>query len=318
MCLPEGVGGSGNPSRFTALVGWLATKAGWKFLQERVGKPNPISALDGATIAIQGVGNVGFNLIDILTEGEPRIKKILIADNVHAQIENVQKLLQRKGKADLLEIRGAEDPLANGNKSTPEEVAAIKARLQSPENEETYILYSQCDVLVPAAVGNVIYEQNVDFLNCKVIVPIANNAYSDNDSIGGKIWERNIVDVVEGNVNWGGATVAASELYGYDEDHVIRWCEEKVYSETLQLLKASQTENVPPWEIKKREAEERFKEPHPTVKVAREGKFIVDISKEFNEWIKEKWLRNATSVGPDKFAKHVSQITQSYLNSDVT
>ena len=46
MCLPETVGGSGNPSRFTALVGWLATKAGWEFL---TGK----NSLDGLTIAIR-------------------------------------------------------------------------------------------------------------------------------------------------------------------------------------------------------------------------------------------------------------------------
>lgn len=319
MCLPEGVSGSGNPSRFTALVGWLAAKAGWQFRQERAGAAGT-DRLDGVTVAIQGVGNVGLNLVDILTEGEPGLKKILIADTDETQIENVRKLLLRKGKAQLLERRGAKDPIPDWDKATPEEVADARESLQGEEGENTYILYSECDILVPAAVGKVIVANpkntaanNVGLLNCKVIVPIANNAYSDNDLIGRMIWERGITDVVEGNVNWGGATVAASELYGYDEDHVIEWCIKKIYDDTLKLLARSESEGVPPWVIKKREAEENIKEPHPVVKTAREGRFIVDISEGFPEWIKRKWLPGVTSVGPDEYATYVGRMAAAYL-----
>jgi isoleucyl-tRNA synthetase len=314
MCLPEGVGGSGNPSRFTALVGWLAAKAGWKFWSERGRVAEAGSALDGVTVAIQGVGNVGYNLIDILTEGEPRLKKILVADKSAGQIENVVKLLHRKGKADLLEIRGWRDPLLKGDRVDPGAAGALKERRDQPEDDKTYILYSECDILVPAAMGKVVYPENVEHLRCKVIVPIANNAYTDNDAVGRGIWERGIVDVVEGNVNWGGATVAATEIYGYDEDHVIEWCLEKVYRDTIGLLCEATKRGVPPWEVKKQEAEERMKEPHPIVRAARSYKFIGDVSENFATWITSKWLRNITGLGTDKYAEHVARKASDYLS----
>lgn len=312
MCLPEGVGGGGNPSRFTSLVGWLAARAGWKFWSERERGGESPADLAGVTVAVQGVGNVGYNLIDILTEGEPGLKKILIADTEATQIEAVRKLLRRKGKEHLLELRSAQDPLPRQG-ATPEQVAAVRGEMASPEDEGTYVLYSACDILVPAAVGDVIRGHNVGLLNCKVIVPIANNAYHDNDVIGRMIWERKIVDVVEGNVNWGGATVAASELYGYDEEHVIKWSMQKVYRETLDLLARSEREGVPPWEIKKREAEETMQQPHPIVKTARDGHYIVDASEDFARWIKERWLPGISGVGPFKFARHVADRTRDYL-----
>lgn len=293
MCLPEAVGGSGNPSRFTALVGWLAARAGWKFLTGR-------NSLDGLTIAIQGAGQVGQHLIDILTEGNPG--KLLIADKEAVQIENVRKLLHRKGKLSLLDQREWRDPLEPWKDKL--EVDRQGSTLIMDQINK-YILYSQCDILVPVAVGKVIYPANVPFLRCKLIVPIANNAYSDNDVVARKVWGREITDVVENNVNWGGATVAASELYGYDEDHVIRWCLEKAYSETKTLLQGAKDQGVPPWEILKKRAEGQIKQPHPIVEAARGYYFIGRINENFAEWIKKKWLPNISGVGPDKYAEYV-------------
>lgn len=324
MCLPEVVGGSGNPSRFTSLVAWVASKVGWSVWLKKDGRSKATNALDGTTVAIQGVGNVGLNLIDIITEGETGLKKLLVADTEPVQIENVRKLLHRKGKAHLLEVRSAKDPLENRDKATTDQIAAVRESLQKEDDKETYILYSQCDILFPAARGNMIYANkenpsinNVDFLHCKVIVPIANNAYSDNDLIGRLVWERGIVDVVEGNVNWGGATVAASELYGYDEDHVIDWCVRKVYQDTTWLLTTADERNVPPWEVLKLHAEERIKKPHPVIEKARSENFILDTSKDFPTWIKERWLRNISSVDPDSYASYVADWTYKTLQESV-
>lgn len=294
MCLPESVGGSGNPSRFTALVGWLAARAGWKHLTGN-------DSLDGLTIAIQGAGQVGQHFIDILTEGNPG--KILIADKEQGQIENVKKMLYRKGKFGLLNQKGWKDPLDSWKDKL--QVDRQTRNTISLEETNDYILYSDCDILVPVAVGKVIYPANVSFLRCKLIVPIANNAYSDNDVVARKVWERKIVDVVENNVNWGGATVAASELYGYDEDHVIRWCLEKAYKETESLLNDAKNQGIPPWEILKQRAERQMKQPHPIVEAARSYYFIGKINENFSEWIKSKWLPSISGIDGNKYAEYV-------------
>jgi leucine dehydrogenase len=293
MCLPETVGGSGNPSRFTALVGWLAARAGWEFLTGS-------DSLDGLTIAIQGAGQVGQHFIDILTEGKPG--KILIADRERVQIENVKKLLHRKALSHLLEEKAWKDPFDSSKDKL--EVSQSSAEHDDVEISN-YILYSQCDVLITVAVGKVVYPANVPFLRCKLIVPIANNTYSDNDLVARKIWERGIVDVVENNVNWGGAAVAASELYGYDEDHVIRWCVEKAYPETKRLLEEARDQGVPAWEILKLRAESQMKQAHPIVEIARRYHFIGRINESFGEWIKSKWLPNISGIDTDRYAKYV-------------
>lgn len=47
-----------------------------------------------------------------------------------------------------------------------------------------------------------------------------------------------------------------------------------------------------------------FDENHPVVVAARQYKFIGDINRGFNEWIKERWLRNIVDVEPDQFAEY--------------
>ena len=155
------------------------------------------------------------------------------------------------------------------------------------------------------AVGNVINQTNVPLLNCRLIVPIANNVYSDNDAVATAMLERGIVDVVENNVNWGGALAAASELYGYDEDNVAAACIE-AYDKTLTLLERAKQEKRPPWFVLKETASHRiFEENHPVVGAARQYKFIGDINRGFHEWIKQRWLRNIVDVEPDQFARYV-------------
>jgi isoleucyl-tRNA synthetase len=291
MCLSQGVGGSGNPSRFTALAAWAAAKAGWKFL-------TGASSFEGLTIAFQGAGNVARNIVPILIEADPSIGKILIADRDPEQIQVIRNILLKRGKESLLEVLNSKDPADH----SPATTSYIE---RDEEAGKDYILYTRCDILIPVAVGNVINPQNVPRLNCRLILPVANNVYSDNDAVAAAMFERGIVDVVENNVNWGGALAAASELYGYDEDNVADACLE-AYHKTLALLEDSRAQNRPPWLILKERASERiFNENHPVVAQARGYKFIGDISRNFADWIKGRWLRNIVDVEPDKFSIYV-------------
>jgi leucine dehydrogenase len=300
MCLSQGVSGSGNPSRFTALAAWAAAKAGWKFL---TGTPS----FDGLTIALQGAGNVARNLVPILIEADPGIRKILIADRDLGQIQAIRNILLKRGKESLLEVLSSKDP-------ADQSAATLSYIERDDEAGKAYILYTPCDILIPVAVGNVINPQNVPLLKCRLILPIANNIYSDNDAVAAAMMERGIVDVVENNVNWGGALAAASELYGYDEDNVAAACI-AAYDKTLALLETAKQKACPPWLIIKETASTRiFQENHPVVLQARQYKFIGDISRGFNDWIKQRWLRNIVDVEPDKFSSYAVNKSSEVIN----
>lgn len=291
MCLSQGVGGSGNPSRFTALAGWAAAKAGWKFL-------SGTASFEGLTIALQGAGNVVRNLVPILIEADPGIRKILIADPDPEPIQIIRNILLKQGKESKLEVLSSKD-------SAPESSSTRSYIERDAEAGKRYILYAPCDILIPAAIGKVISPGNVSLLNCRLMVPIANNVYSDNDAVATAMMERGIVDVVENNVNWGGALAAASEMYGYDEDNVAAACID-AYSKTLTLLEEARQQNRPAWFVLKETALHRiFNENHPVVSRARNYKFIGDINRGFNDWIKERWLMNIVDVEPDEFASYV-------------
>ena len=145
---------------------------------------------------------------------------------------------------------------------------------------------------------------NVPLLKCRLILPISNNIYSDNDAVADALFKKKIVDVVENNVNWGGAMAGASELRGYDEENITEACIE-AFDKTLRLLEEARDRDCPPWQLIKERASRRiFKKVHPAVEAAREYKFIGDISKDFPQWIKEKWLRNIVDVAPDEFSNY--------------
>jgi isoleucyl-tRNA synthetase len=288
MCLSQGVGGSGNPSRFTALAAWAAAKAGWKFLTNS-------PSFSGLTIALQGAGNVARNLVPILIEADPDIGKLLVADRDPEQIQAIRNILLKRGKENLLEIVSSKDR----TDKSPFTLSYIE---RDDEAGKEYVLYAPSDILIPVAVGNVINPDNVSKLNCRLILPVANNIYSDNDAVATAMMARGIIDVVENNVNWGGALAAASEMYGYDEDNVAAACID-AYNKTLTLLEAAKQQNRPPWFVLKETASRRiFEENHPVVDQARLYKFIGDINQGFNDWISERWLRNIVDVEPDEFS----------------
>jgi leucine dehydrogenase len=289
MCLSQGVGGSGNPSRFTALAAWAAAKAGWKFI-------TGTTSFAGLTIALQGAGNVGRNMIAILIEGDPDIKRIYLADRDPEQIKVIRNILLKKGKEGLLEILSSKDPLDK----SPSSLAYAE---RDDERGKDYILYTRCDILIPAAVGKALNPSNAACVRCKLIVPIANNVYTDNDEVSDVFRRREIVDVVENNVNWGGALAAASELYGYDEDNVTAACVE-AFGKTTALLKAAKRKQLSPWRVLKQHIQHLvFTSTHPIHVKAREYAYIGNIDSDLTVWLQSKWLRGVVDRDGDEFVQ---------------
>ena len=129
---------------------------------------------EGRVIAIQGLGNVGFHLAKLLKEAGAQL---VVAD--------ITSDLQQK--ADLLQ-----------------------AKVVSPDE----ILYAQCDVLAPCALGGIITKEVIEKLQTNIIAGAANNQL-ERASTGDSLLEHDITYAPDFVINAGGLIQVADELDGY-------------------------------------------------------------------------------------------------------
>lgn len=169
--IPKDFGGSGDPSPYTAHGVLMGIKASAK---EKFGS----DSLKGLRIAVQGLGNVGSNLVGYLhTEGA----KIIVAD------------------IDQGRVKAAKDKY-NCEVSTPEEIISV-----------------ECDILAPCALGAVINDQSITKLRTKVICGGANNQLAEHRH-GDQLRELGILYAPDYVVNAGGLMNVFVELEGYSPE----------------------------------------------------------------------------------------------------
>ncbi len=181
---------AGNPSPFTARGVYQATKAGAKF---KFGSDD----LKGLTVAIQGLGSVGYSLADFLhKEGA----NLIVAD---INAERVAQAVKEFG-ATAVDI-----------------------------NE---IITTECDILAPCALGAVINTTNVPLLKCKMVCGAANNVLLDSQT-GVDLEARNITYIPDFIANAGGIINCAPEALGipYDENFVLEKVD-NIYNTTLKII----------------------------------------------------------------------------------
>lgn len=167
---------------------------------------------NSATAAIQGFGNVGSHAARLLAERG--IKIIAISDASGGYYNE-------KG----IDIQDALNYSAKNNRSLQGYSNATKIT-----NEELLIL--KCDVLVPAALQNVISEDIAKKVNCKIIVEGANGpTYPEADPI---LNNKGIIVVPDILANSGGVTVSYFEWvqnkmgYYWSEEEVNQKHDEKM------------------------------------------------------------------------------------------
>jgi leucine dehydrogenase len=163
-------GGSGDPSPFTA----LGVVAGMRACAEEVfGSPS----LEGLTVAVQGLGHVGYELCRLLhVEGT----RLVVAD-LHP--DTVRRAAVEFG-AELVEPGG--------------------------------ILSVPCDVFAPCALGAVVNDETLPNLRCSIVAGSANNVLAEGRH-GEALAERGILYAPDYVINAGGLINVAAELEGYDE-----------------------------------------------------------------------------------------------------
>jgi len=200
---------SGDPSPFTARGTWQGIKATAKVALGR-------DSLEGVTIAVQGLGKVGYDLCRYLHKDGAK----LIVGN-------------RSNKAAL-------------ERAADEFGATIVGT-----NE---ILSAECDILAPCALGAIINPTTLPTLRCKAIAGAANNQILD-EATGLALKAKGIFYAPDFVINGGGVINAAAEVDGpYDEQAVLAKVD-NIYNTVEHILTESKKTGEPEGVIATRYAE---------------------------------------------------------------
>lgn len=198
-CVGSELGGSGNPSPHTARGVFRAMQAAWRFLERT-------DDLRGVRVAVQGVGNVGTPLVDLLDDAGA----LVWATDVDSAA--LAALCQRRPR-----VR----PVA------PEEIFDLDV-----------------DVFAPCAIGAQVNARTIPRLEVRLICGGANNILEE-PADGERLRERGITFVPDYLCNRMGITNCADEWQGYLEADVAL-AAERVYPDTLRVLKHARSQMITP------------------------------------------------------------------------
>ena len=183
---------SGDPSPFTSRGVWQGVKATAKVA---LGS----DSLDGLTIAVQGLGKVGYGLCRYLNESGA---KLIVADRNAEAAERAAK--------------------------------EFGATVVSPEA----IVSQKCDIFSPNAMGAILNPNTIPVLNCKAVAGAANNQILD-DASGAALKARGIFYAPDFVINGGGVINAAAEVDGpYNKDAVLAKVD-NIYNSIERILTES-------------------------------------------------------------------------------
>ena len=228
-CIPETVGGSGNPSEPTSRGVLAGMEAALAFKGE---------TLNGKTVAVQGMGHVAEPLIGHLFN--KNVKKVIAAD-INPDIVN----------------------------SVKEKYAGKNLDARVTEKGDNSILFEDCDIVAPCAVGATLNDKTIPNIKAGIICGAANNQLENHDRHDKMIAERGIIYVPDFLNNRMGIVNCANEQYGYvDNDdfierHLQKDWKHGVYQTTLSVLKEAQKTGKPTSEIAIKQATEMSMQEHP-------------------------------------------------------
>ena len=183
--------------------------------------------LEGASVVIQGFGNVGSFAGRFLNEMG---SKIIAVSDVNGGLYD----------PDGLDITSLID---YNNKN-----GTIKGFSQGDSVSNEDILNIECDFLIPAALGGVIHKMNVEKLNCRVIIEAANGPVTPPaDDI---LFKKGVYVVPDILTNAGGVTVSCFEWvqnlqqFQWNEEEVNDKLENKMvaaFNEVSSMMKSKKT-----------------------------------------------------------------------------
>ena len=200
---------SGDPSPFTARGVWQGIKATAKVALGR-------DDLEGLTIAVQGLGKVGWDLCRHLHES------------------------------------GAKLIIANRSNKEMAEKAIAEFGAKIVATDEIYA--QECDIFSPNAMGAILNPTTIPQLKCKAVAGGSNNQILD-DASGLALKARGIYYAPDFVINGGGVINAAAEVDGpYNKEEVLKKVD-NIYNTIEHILSESKKTGEPEGVIATRYAE---------------------------------------------------------------
>ncbi|GIU92621.1 MAG: leucine dehydrogenase [Acidimicrobiia bacterium] len=161
--------------------------------------------LTGRRVAVKGVGKVGYNLVRLLVEARA---EVIVAD--------VSEAAARRASEDF------------------------GAKMVSNDD----ILFVDCDILAPCALGGDLNPDTIPRLSCRAVVGSANNQLR-NDSDADLLADRGILYAPDFVVNAGGLINVYEELRGYSRTRALHRVD-SIYGATARILETADREGVNP------------------------------------------------------------------------
>lgn len=192
----------GDPSPVTAYGVYLGLLAA---VQHKLGT----DTVKGLTVAVQGVGNVGFNLCKHLHDNGARL---VVADVYEPNVKRA--------------------------------VDAFGAKAVSPDE----ILFEDADVLAPCALGGVLNAETISDLQAGIVAGAANNQLAT-DADGVVLKARGVLYAPDYVVNSGGIIAVAAEHEGSTSEADVMAKVERIHDRTLQIFARADKEDAPTSEI---------------------------------------------------------------------
>tara|TARA_B100000768_G_scaffold177569_1_gene191957 strand:- start:507 stop:1595 length:1089 start_codon:yes stop_codon:yes gene_type:complete len=195
--IPIEMGGSGDPSPVTAYGVYMGMKAAAKF---KWGSDD----LKGKVVLVQGVGNVGENVVKYLTEEGA---KVIIND---INEDNIKRVCE----------------------------------LYNPEVIYGDSLYeASMDIYSPCALGATLNDDTIPKLKCEIIAGAANNQLDDEIKHAEILKDLGILYAPDFLINAGGLINVYSELNGYNRQEALAQTT-KIYDTTLEIFEKAERESL--------------------------------------------------------------------------
>lgn len=229
-CIPESLGGSGNPSVPTAKGVLAGMEAALEF--------SDLGTLEGKIISVQGLGNVALPLIQYLFE--KRVAKVIAADIFDDRIKTALSRF----------------------KNFPLEAYKI-------EKNDCSILEVECDILSPCATGAILNGKTIPNIKAKIICGAANNQLADPIKHDQLLFNTGILYVPDFLTNRMGIVNCANEQYGYISDdpmitqHFDKSWEDSIYNRAIQVFTESDKMKIPTGKVALDLADKLSKIDHP-------------------------------------------------------
>jgi len=194
----SGEGRGGDPSPYTSRGVFRGLQAGAKL---RWGSDD----VAGKTVAVQGLGKVGYGLCEWLHKHGA---KLIVTDINQAAIDNA--------------------------------VAEFGATAVKPEE----ILFVDCDIFAPNAMGAIIKAEDVPKFKFEIICGGANNVLV-NDAAGDAIQAANIMYLPDYVVNAGGVISIVLEIERKHTDELCNEMVDKIYQNVIDVLTFAKEQGIP-------------------------------------------------------------------------